>query len=146
MSTEKLREIIESEDELRILAKKFLKKGDYRVLEMEYGFEEGTFDILFGKSREMELAFQQAVMDESENDRTLKSTFQVGKSIDRLFNITEDPEEDARLVNQAAAIILNYYSKRDAQKKKTEDDDDLFEGLYNELRKEKNGQQKEVGS
>lgn len=139
MSTDKLKEIIENENELRILAKRFLKRGDYERLEREYNFDPGTFDTLFGKSREMELLFQQTVMEEAENERTLKSTYQVGKSIDRLFNITEDPEEDARLVNQAAAIILNYYSKRDAQKKKTEDDDDLFEGLYNELRKEKNG-------
>ena len=77
----------------------------------------------------------------------MKSSYQVGKSIDRLFNITEDPEEDARLVNQAAAIILNYYSKRDAQKtKKGEDDDDLFANLYDELKKEKNGKSKEISS
>lgn len=147
MSAKKLAAMIEDEDEIRVLAKKFLKTGDYERLERYYNWEEGTFDSLFGRSKEMEMRFQQAVLDESENERTLKSSYQVGKSIDRLFNITEDPEEDARLVNQAAAIILNYYSKRDAQKtKKGEDDDDLFVGLYEELKKEKNGKSQESSS
>lgn len=147
MSAKKLAAMIEDEDEIRVLAKKFLKTGDYERLERYYDWEEGTFDSLFGRSKEMEMRFQQAVLDESENERTLKSSYQVGKSIDRLFNITEDPEEDARLVNQAAAIILNYYSKRDAQKtKKGEDDDDLFVGLYEELKKEKNGKSQESSS
>lgn len=137
---EKLQSIIEDENKLRVLAKRYLATGEFERLEREYALEEGTFDFLFGNSKELEMVFQQAILEEAENKRTMKAAYQVGKAIDRLFNITEDVEEDPKLVNQAAAIILNYYSKRDSQKAKFKDDeDDLFENLFDQVRKEKNG-------
>jgi hypothetical protein len=137
---EKLQSMIEDENKLRILAKRYLATGEFERLEREHGLEEGTFDVLFGESKDLEMVFQQAILEEAENKRTMKAAYQVGKSIDRLFNITEDPEEDPKLVNQAAAIILNYYSKRESQKSRAkEDDDDLFNDLFDRVRKERNG-------
>lgn len=139
---EDLKEMITNEKTLRFIARRFLVKGEYKRLEQELSLEEGSFDELFAENTGCEIAFQAAIMEEAEKERGIKSSFQVGKIIDRLFHITENPEEDAKTVNSAASIILNYYGKIQVAKKKGEEDEDDIDKLYKQAQEEKrNGKQ-----
>lgn len=141
---EDLKAMLEDEKAVRFLAKRFLAKGEYEKVEKSCGFPEGSFDELFTENSALEIIFQGAVVEEAEKERSIKSSYQVGKTIDRLFNITEDIEEEAKTVNQAAGIILNYYSKLNNVKAKSQDDEEdelmsLYKKVSQEKEQEKNG-------
>lgn len=135
---EDLKAMLEDEKMVKFLAKRFLAKGEYQKVEQAYSFPEGSFDELFAENSALEIIFQGAIVEEAEKERSIKSSYQVGKTIDRLFNITENIEEDAKTVNQAAGIILTYYSKLYNVKAKSQDDeDDELMNLYKKVSKEK---------
>lgn len=137
---DELRQMLEDKVQKRKLARRFISKGDFTRIEEENNLEEGTFDALFAEDSEIEVDFSEAVANEAERSRSLKASHQIGKTIDRLFDIAEDIEQDSKTVTQASNIILSYYAKiRGITAKEKEDDDDDISSLYKQVSREKNG-------
>jgi len=130
-----LEDLLKSPQKITQLAKRYLETGSFTQLEREFDLEPGEFTKVFSSNPELEVEFNGKVIEESEKERALKAPYQVGKIIDRLFNITESIEDEPKVINQAAGIILNYYSKVQQKGGKREDEDDL-DKLWKEITQE----------